>query len=501
VAIVVFLIAMAIQWPGVNAVVSADSAAYISSGVNLLREGRYENLMGVVETTFPPGYPVLIGAFSLGGRIAADVVARVIAVASSIASLLLLARVVRPAGADGAAVGPLAAIALALLPSFQLAGGAALSQATATAFSLAACYLWIQLPRTQHVGASLGLGALVGAGVLTRPECLLLLPMWALFDLWRQPDWPTVKRYALSAAALAAVIAPYSLWLSLQLGYPTLTGKADATLTQGRRDFAAATASEPGIPAGAAAPTPDLGTEVRRYVYNWGRIGHSFGAEFRVPWGGALPALALAGLWHLRRHGRLLWGLASQGVFLAVLAMFTVRPIHLYPLLPMLAAGIATAGLELARAWRVHPSWMARATAAAGLVAACLTMAEAGTRYSRWAMSEVPARSILREAGVWLREAQPAGGTVYEVGATVAYYADRRSQPLWAPSLDALLARVDAEQPPGEPGWIVVSTLHTFEPSLGALLADDAAHARLRRVAAIDDSRGRCVVWQILPRV
>ena len=74
----VFLALLAVQWRGPGFLPGTDAIAYITGGVNLFTTGSFTNPGGEPELWFPPLYPILIGAASLGGRVDPATVAHLI---------------------------------------------------------------------------------------------------------------------------------------------------------------------------------------------------------------------------------------------------------------------------------------------------------------------------------------------------------------------------------------------------------------------------------------
>src|SRR5690348_15698036 len=128
VVIAVFAAALFCQWWGNQSVAVADGISYMTGGVNLVRWGVFRNPFGRTEVWFPPLYPLTIGVLSLGGYWDPLLVARLISAGFAVLCLILVYRAGSQAEAGSPLVGIVAAVVLALNPTYQDAANASLSQ-------------------------------------------------------------------------------------------------------------------------------------------------------------------------------------------------------------------------------------------------------------------------------------------------------------------------------------------------------------------------------------
>ncbi len=174
-----------------------------------------------------PGYPLFLAPLTVldadlrQGRLPADVPAAV-KIAQAIlgaAALLILAGLVRRAAGDRAAIA--AAWIGALFPPMVWMPAYALSEQLASVLAMA-CAAWLgaavdgppsaRASRRGLTAALVGAGLAAGAGALTRPAHLFVLPAAALLLAWRAPDRRTgLRRAAVFAAVAVATIAPWTI--------------------------------------------------------------------------------------------------------------------------------------------------------------------------------------------------------------------------------------------------------------------------------------------------
>jgi hypothetical protein len=502
--LLIFGIALVCQWHGPLAIAVADGISYITSGVNLVQKGEYQNGFGEPELWFPPLYPLVIGTLSFGGSVDPVTVARLISATFSIICLLLVFRAGQHWHGSTALMGLAAAAILALTPTFQEAANASMSEATATTLFFAAFTIWLTLPSNDGVARYVVLGFFVGASYLTRPECLLLLPAWAAIDLWSQPAKPKLYRFALATAVCLVVMAPYLLWLYGQTGRLSFSGKGDVNLAVGRslyygtpREYIDPHSLEMGF----YRPEVTAASEIRRYLHNLAATGRAYWQIYGGPLGAGVMGAMLLGIYTLlaQRHYRLLFGLISQFAYIPVMACYVSTPRYLHATLPALSI-LAALGVATMIQTVIVPDrrFLTRFLPLGLLGWMTLGLAEMGSRLPRWALNTArPPCSLLRDAGLRLKAIAPPGSVVYEHGRTVGYYAVQRRARLTCNDLDTVLKYIDRVEDSQTPVWLSLSSLEleNYHPSIRALLdAKRAAHAP--RIE-ISDERGKVLVFRL----
>lgn len=501
-AILLFCAALVSEWRGPTSIAVADGINYIHCGLNFVRSGRYLNSFGETEIWFPPLYPFLIGTLSLGGRIDPFETARVISACFAVSSLLLIRQIARAAGGSGR-VAFLASIILALNPAFQQSAAAALSESVATAASLGAFLVWLRLDERNGLRSFVGLGVLAAASYLARPEGMLLLPIWIGLDLLRRPKNVIIRKYALTCLSAMLLAAPYIFWLSKEAGGLTVSGKGEVNLAAGRSEYW-------GTPRESIDPQTlqmgfvhyDVGIreELRRTLDNWRKIFGAYSGIYRWPEGAGLLALMIVGFSNLvrGRKWRFLGGLAGQAAYLPFLAFYAVQTRYLHATLPALSL-LAAFGVDVVqRDLRSARNPIAlRLAAGALLLCSVVAITEGGTRMPRWALiSDKPEATILMDAGRALATLEPAGGVVYEAGATIGYYAHRKRRRLTRNHLDTITEYIRSRERE-EPVWLALSSLQieSYDPSVRSLL--DTDRPGLERVLELQDERGRVAVFRV----
>jgi hypothetical protein len=241
--------------------------------------------------------------------------------------------------------------------------------------------------------------------------------------------------------------------------------------------------------------------ELRRYIYNWRLVGSGYSEIYHLPLGGALVLSMLVGTIVLLRQQkwRLLWGLACQGGYVSVLAIYAVIPWYLHATLPALSV-LAAYGLRAVFykfcSQQCHVTW--RIAAALLLIGVTIALIEGGTRHPRWTLTSAPPTvSLLKEAGERLESMEPSGGVVYEVGATIGYYGGRIRRRLTPNDLDTILRYIDTHEAGWPVVWLALSSLQVdaYHPSVRRLLEVDVPH--LQRVFQYEDRRGKVVILRV----
>lgn len=523
--VLLFLGAIAWQWPGAQSIAVADEIGYVTSGVNLVTTGCFINPWGEPELWFPPVYPVLIGLGSLGGRWDPFVTARVLSVIAAVISLLTLHRVAlrlevgripqnrslsgepdasprhssKLLTALGADRSPrvFATMSVALLaanPTFQIFANRALSESLALCFTLLALHVW--LSSRSRCGA-LATGVFIGLATLTRPECILLAPLWYGLDWLRQRDRTTFRRGLVCGAMLAALLLPYIAFLHEHTGRWTISNKGEVNLAAGRAAFHQTPREyidETTLELGYFPVDTSLPTELQRYVFNLRKLVAAFCEIYCRPLLAAgVMVLIITGavlLWR-QKEQRLVLGLAAGLVYLIAVVRYDVagaKNLHLaLPTFSLLMAMTLTRTLQVARWRRVLP--------VCGLTA--LIMLEGATRFPRWSQTSSTVEfASLRDAGQQLRASHFPRGVMYEYGASTAYYSGQWRRYLTPNSLDTILDHIAAYERTAGPVYLTVSaaTSRVLHPTTRALLTE--SDPRLERVLEID-SPDRVVIYRV----
>ncbi len=517
--LVAFLIAIGLTWTGEQSVAVADEVAYIVSGVNLVTTGAFVSSFGRPELWFPPVYPVLIGLLSVGGRIDPFLVARIISVAASLGCLLLVYALAiditerltasadesietsasgtrRTLGLSAKLAAVLATALLAFNPNFQLFASRALSESLALVLLLAAFRFW--LVAGESFKGVLATGTLVGLATLTRPECVLVLPVWFAIDVLRYRSAAACGRALLAGLAIAAILTPYVLYLHQHTGEWNISQKGPVNLAAGRasfhqtpREYIDESTLELGyFPVDVSTPV-----EARRHVANFWSLVDAFGQMYYR------PALAF-GMWGLisigivilyaRGQSRIVFGLIATTLYLAVVLHFDPQgPKTLFMVVPaasLLAAIAVTRGFMSQRWLGVLPSM--------GLLS--LVLLEGSTRHPRWKLSEPQTANVeLRVAGKQLRDMPIDRGVMYEYGATVAYYSGMTRRYLTPNTFETILLFIEKHEPAGVPVYLTVAsgTSPKLHESVQRLLNEP--HPALERVLEIDSPK-RVVVYRVI---
>ncbi len=518
--VLLFLGAIALQWNGPQSIAVADEIGYVTSGVNLVATGQFTNPWGKPELWFPPVYPLLIGVFSLGGQLDPFVIARVISAVAAVASLLVLHQVVLqvplgsrsretsdagtvPSKSDDFGYGQLpsrliatlAVLLLAANPTFQSFAHRALAESVALCLSLISLRCWLAAGQTTR-GAVMT-GVLVGLATLTRPECILVAPLWYGIDWLRQRDRAAFKRGLVCGTVLVAMLLPYAAYLHEHTGQWSISNKGAVNLAAGRAAFHRTPREyidEATLELGYYPVDTSLPTEVQRIAFNAGKLVGAFNEIYwRSLFAVGIAVLIGGGvvlLWR-QKEQRLVLGLAAGLTYLGAVCLYDVAgPKNLHLALPAFSLLMA---VTVARSLQVGQwKWL---VPVCGLLA--VVVAEGSTRYARWNRS-IPLDGLasLREAGTQLRATTNRRGVMYEFGASTAYYSGQWRRYLTPNSLDTILSHIAAQERVDAPVYLTVSeaTGSNLHPSTRALL--DETDSRLERVLEID-APSRVVIYRV----
>jgi len=263
---------------GMYSIAVADEIAYVTCGVNLIARGEYTNAFGEPETWFPPTYPLLIGIASFGGHIDPHFTGRLVSLVFGIGEIVLIWATARRF-VGGRAVPVLAGVILACNPTYQAFSFRALSEATATTMNLAAFYIWLTTYRHESKARWAIVGFLVGLSALSRPEGILLLPLWIGVDAWCKGTKRVACHALVSVIVCATSLLPYAAYLYRETGAFTITNKSEVNLADGRsayyhtpREYIDAATLQMGYyPCDIT-----FSQELQRYIHNVGQLGAAF---------------------------------------------------------------------------------------------------------------------------------------------------------------------------------------------------------------------------------
>jgi hypothetical protein len=489
-----------LQWNGGQSIAFADSVSYVVSGTNLIRFGQYLNPFGQPELWFPPFYPVLIGSLSFGGYFDPFLVARLISFFSAVSTILLISLIPsRVQDKSCAVIYAVAAVFLALNPSFQLLGTSALSQALATMLSSLGFCIWIRLRRQSGWICYGLLGLVLGLATLTRPEALVLLPLWGAIDYFYSRNKIVVAtKYGTAIIILFVIVTPYSLYIMKYTGKLSITNKGEVNLAAGRSAYYGLPREyiDPGtLRMGYYNyPTNDY-SEAKRVLWNVSQIIDEYVSIFHRVFVLGVFGIGVLGIAFLYvSDRRLLCGLITMGAYLPILAFYAVGESYLHTTIPMISIFTGFGVFKAVQLFSQRDFRFQKATFAALLGLFSLGLVEQGSRYSRWVMSEeTPKSSILRDAGRQFASRSFPTGVMYEDGATVGYYARQRRGRLTTNDFATMNKFMRGHS--GEPVYLAVSSFGTYHQTVQRLLVrEDSPYPVVLELA---DSRGRVVIYRV----
>lgn len=487
---------------------------------NLLRGLGYQIIPGKPDLQWPPVAPGLAALSLTMGVPVEQALAVWHALLGAVACvvLYLLTAEVTDDRRVAAAAGLLAAVwpSLAVWPLYWGSN----TESTFLAFWLLGLWAaWRSLARRSD-RAALASGLAFGAAYLVRPEGLF---WWALFAgatmglaLGRRHSW---RLAVLSAVGFWVLAVPYVLYLSLQVGSLTLSGKTGITTVISLADATHGTVV--GQDAGSALDS--TGQEIlwhsmerfrysllsalveqpaataRRVLANW-REAAAAAIDPLV----GLPALLLAALglfsqgWDRRRWRENGFWLAALAP-LTVVLLFHVQPRLLVPFVPIVLVWTSQGiwhlerwSLDSTAPWPLLQRW-ARWTAPLVLTALLiLSLRGQGIAHRTGQDSLFPSH---REAGLWLAAHSRPGEPVMTRNAEIGLYADRPLVALPNASWEQVLAY-------GRRRGAVYLVLDDWEvtrlrPQLAFLLDPDSRPPEVESLASFRDQRRTTYVFHL----
>ena len=510
-----FVIALIAQWHGFGSVVAPDGAYYIVSGVNLITTGHFVNSFGYPETWFPPVYPFLIGAASLGGQFDPVFIGRLIAAVMGLVTVVLVWHCVRSRHGILPMMALASAICLACNSLHQWLSSGVMSETTATCFAFAAIVVWLSLDHFKrlHTARYVVIGLLFGLSTLTRPEAVIFLPLLALWDLAKKGFAATARQYLIAFAVMATVLLPYVIYLHNVTGKWTISDKTEVNIADGRAEFYQMPArfiDPDSLQLKYSAFPVSFSSEIHRYADNILKIGKAYlGLDiYRSPLAFALLLCAALGVRFLAIHDqqRFLFGLLVPFACLPIIAFFHVEPRYLHPGLPSLSVFIGIGLVYLIQHTTCRLSSLGIVQTIV-LLAAVGCLIEGGTRQARWALSPPPsvsARALVRDAGRNFAALNLPRGVMYEMwgnvtyffGGTVAYYAGQIRGRVTRDDLSTVVRFMKHHE--SGPIYLTISTEETHglhDKNLEELL--NAPHPPFEKVLELANSSGKVIIFRV----
>jgi len=423
-----FVILISLQWNGNGSIVVADVQSYIISGVNLIHYGTFLNAFGEPELWFPPLFPILIGVFSLGGRIDPLLVGRLITLISSCLTLVFVHKIGRYYfRSNTAGIG--CSTFLICNALFQQFASICLSQSLATLLSTAGLAFWIDYQKNRKIVFIALFGLATGLGYLTRPEIAILFPLLLIIDwVYNKRRWRRlIIPYVISCTIFSICSFPYIYFLKNHTGKWMISNKSEVNLASGRSTYY-------GLPReyiNEKTLTMEFHkypitktSEIERYFFNLREIILSYVEIYRFPIGIPVMSLAFIGLIICIRSniGLVTWAIIVQFAYLFVAARYAIGAAYLHATLPAIAL-LSVAGAR----WFWKNLKETKRTGITIVILSIfaftgLSIFEQVTREARWSMTQKNQNVILRDAGLAFRQLGLNSGTMLELGGTVSYY-------------------------------------------------------------------------------
>lgn len=220
--VLVALVGLALRLAVVLAVPTrptSDSWSYLQRGTNILRHGRYEALPGLLDATYPPGYPLALAAvMAVAPAAHALGAAKLLSCGLAVAAILLIGHLGRRL--FGPTTGLLAAAILAAYPRHVLQSTVLVSEHLfLPLLLLLLTVLAAAWSRPAAWRLAVLAGAATGALALVRPIGYLLGLLWMGRMLTNRRQWRTVlAELTLVLAAQHAVMLPWAIRNHATLG-------------------------------------------------------------------------------------------------------------------------------------------------------------------------------------------------------------------------------------------------------------------------------------------
>ncbi|MEO8367670.1 MAG: glycosyltransferase family 39 protein [Candidatus Solibacter sp.] len=436
--------AAVVEWNGYYSTIGMDGFHYVRAGVSLLSSGQYVNPSGKPEVWFPPVYPILIGIGSLGGRLNPHATARIISVAFAIALVPLLWSAAYKCTRSKTAA-TIAAAILTLNPTFLNYSTASLSEIIATVFLTCALLVWLRADPSPKSGFLLGLFS--AFAYLTRPEAVLPLAVWCLYDLATRQR--PLKTLLWTGLAFLICVLPYNVFLYRTTGH-LFSNKSEVNLAGGRGTYYgwAREWIDPDALTMSYFTPPHpvtLKQEIGRYLAKSKELRYLYtslvGGTHRAA--AALTLIACALALFLALQGRARAGVFSLLLYLAVLPGYSLKDRYLLESLPAMAI---LCGAAVAMRW--GKPWLRIGLGTAALAGLVMNLAALPPQFMPHTGSRLQQR-----AGLVLLDA-PSNAVLLEGVSRVAYYAHRDRQQRTVQPLD-LNVRYACKTYPGRQLYVV----------------------------------------------
>lgn len=406
-------------WIGYVRVIENEGVEYVRLAANLFGGNGYVSIFGGTHTLFPPLYPLLIGLLTpVAGS--GEAAARLVSLVAGVALVWIVYRLAERV--FGGMAGMIAGVIAALHPLLIGLSVSTYSEALYVSLVTGASLLAVECMRATSWPRAALLGAVVAAAYLTRPEGLLLMPLFAgvlLLASWRRGLLKLGVVQAVVVGVTTLVIgAPYMAHLTSMAHTFRWEGKAGWISLTTERTRAGLESQEAvrGLdsmarPAGASMIL-DQGELLR---HESGGVGGSFAALANAPVRrvrqvatalvrvtalGGLPILLLAvvGLvctawWRTAPEGMAALLVVPLLAGLALLTLEWIWPRYLFPMAPSLIM-LASGGV----------AWIARKSRVLAAALAFLVLAQSARGMPRVFDLNQTRDTDMRVAGEWIRD-------------------------------------------------------------------------------------------------
>jgi len=204
-----------------------DNAGYVDPA-SLIQDG-----VSVPTAAHPPAYPALLAVERVvTGADDMDTL-RVIGALTGAVTIALTGLL--GAAVGGRTVGLIAAAIVAVDPRLVAVDGSLMTEALFVPIVVASLWCALRVARGGYWGWWLGLGALLGAGILTRPDAFLLAAFVLVPLVFRAAASrrDRITGFAVAGVAIAVIVAPWVARNAVQVGDPTIATTSGATALAG----------------------------------------------------------------------------------------------------------------------------------------------------------------------------------------------------------------------------------------------------------------------------